>query len=697
MFQVAFYGKGGIGKSTVAANVTYQLSRKGKKVLQVGCDPKHDSTRSLLAGKSQVTVLDYLRDTPAERRKLEDVVLKGSDGIDCVEAGGPEPGVGCAGRGILTMFDFLRANGMNDRDYDFRIYDVLGDVVCGGFAVPMRQEYADAVYIVTSGEFMALYAANNILKGLVNYDDGRPRVAGIILNCRGIPREEAYVRNFADAVGIPIVSVIPRSKEFSEAEAERRTVSEVFPDSEPSRAIETIVLNLLASSEDPGRMYFPKPLDETGMDLVAKGIPVSESNRLSYVRVRTPSDDFHMMSTCAFGGAMAYLTRIRGVHTIVHGNLSCAQMMCNFADTYNIRRSFYDRYESVWDRVSCTGLTDSISVFGGKDILEKKIEERIAAGDEAIFVVSTCVAGMIGDDVDSICAKMSKKHGVVLKSVKADGVVNGDTLAGRSMVIGSILDFAVDYSDKDEHLIDIIGDYRSNDDFTSYMDESVERLLNLAGFELNASFPEWTDLDSIRRLGKAGYAVSASHATFGFVCADEICGRLGIRQMKSPLPRGIGDTIRWLEEVEELTGRDLSDAKSTLMAEYRERISPIAKHTAGKRIVLVVPPAADTRWATDLLSDMGIEVVDCMEDTYSASIFGEEACKGKKPHRREMVEAACRKHDPDAVISNRFTDRVEGVRFIPLGAPKFGLEGTIDYAKRLRHLLEAPVKEEWMD
>ncbi|MCL2334376.1 MAG: AAA family ATPase, partial [Candidatus Methanoplasma sp.] len=172
--QIAIYGKGGIGKSTSSANISFSLADMGKKVIQIGCDPKHDSTRALIQGREQTTVLDYIRKTPPFDRKLNDIVLEGVKGIKCVEAGGPEPGIGCAGRGILSTFDTLKKLGLNDVDFDVKMYDVLGDVVCGGFAVPLRNEYADGVYLVTSGEFMSIYAANNILKGIKNFDKGVP-------------------------------------------------------------------------------------------------------------------------------------------------------------------------------------------------------------------------------------------------------------------------------------------------------------------------------------------------------------------------------------------------------------------------------------------------------------------------------------------------------------------------------------------
>ena len=187
--EIAVYGKGGIGKSTISANMTAAAAMKGCRVLQIGCDPKHDSTRLLMHGESIPTVLDVLRDKGAENAQPEDILkqskiaLEGSE-IGCIEAGGPKPGVGCAGRGIISAFEYLGKHHILEQ-YDRVLYDVLGDVVCGGFAVPVRREYADAVFLVTSGEYMALYAANNILRGIRNFDgDKYKRIAGIIYNER---------------------------------------------------------------------------------------------------------------------------------------------------------------------------------------------------------------------------------------------------------------------------------------------------------------------------------------------------------------------------------------------------------------------------------------------------------------------------------------------------------------------------------
>ena len=181
MKEIAIYGKGGIGKSTLSSNISAALSMAGKKVLQIGCDPKHDSTRLLMGGKRITTVLDYIKCVNPTDYKTEDILTCGFCGTGCIEAGGPTPGVGCAGRGIITAFELIDKLHIKEQ-YDTIVYDVLGDVVCGGFAVPIRREYADTVFLVTSGEYMSIYAANNILRGIKNYDGQERRVAGILLS-----------------------------------------------------------------------------------------------------------------------------------------------------------------------------------------------------------------------------------------------------------------------------------------------------------------------------------------------------------------------------------------------------------------------------------------------------------------------------------------------------------------------------------
>ncbi len=230
--QIAIYGKGGIGKSTTTQNLTAGLVERGNKVMVVGCDPKADSTRLLLGGLAQRTVLDTLREN-GEDIELEDILKEGYGGTRCVESGGPEPGVGCAGRGIITSIGLLERLGAYTEDLDYVFYDVLGDVVCGGFAMPIREGYADKVFIVTSGEMMALYAASNIASAVHRFEKrGYARLGGLILNRRNVEDEEALIRKAAAEMDAEMIGDIPRDPAVQKAEALGKTVLEALPDTQ---------------------------------------------------------------------------------------------------------------------------------------------------------------------------------------------------------------------------------------------------------------------------------------------------------------------------------------------------------------------------------------------------------------------------------------------------------------------------------
>jgi nitrogenase iron protein NifH len=228
MRKVAIYGKGGIGKSTTTQNTVAGLAEMGRKVMVVGCDPKADSTRLLLGGLAQKSVLDTLREE-GEDVELDDIRKPGFGGTWCVESGGPEPGVGCAGRGIITSINMLESLGAYEESegLDYAFYDVLGDVVCGGFAMPIRDGKAEEIYIVCSGEMMAMYAANNICKGIMKYaESGGVRLGGLICNSRNTDREADLITELASKLGTQMIYFVPRDNDVQRAEINRKTVIE---------------------------------------------------------------------------------------------------------------------------------------------------------------------------------------------------------------------------------------------------------------------------------------------------------------------------------------------------------------------------------------------------------------------------------------------------------------------------------------
>lgn len=250
MRRIAIYGKGGIGKSTTTSNITEALTEKGLTVMQVGCDPKADSTRMLTSGKKIPTVLELIRNDPDTQ--LDEMVFEGHNGALCVECGGPRPGMGCAGRGIIAAFETLeKLNVVSKYNPDVMIYDVLGDVVCGGFAMPIRNGYARDVFIVTSGEMMSLYAANNIAEAISEFaDEGYARLKGLIQNSRNVDNEDELVSLASKEIGTEILYRIKRDPTVQICENAGTTVVAGAPDSEQAASYRTLADLILEKSEN---------------------------------------------------------------------------------------------------------------------------------------------------------------------------------------------------------------------------------------------------------------------------------------------------------------------------------------------------------------------------------------------------------------------------------------------------------------
>jgi nitrogenase iron protein NifH len=276
MRKVAIYGKGGIGKSTTTQNTVAGLAEMGRKVMVVGCDPKADSTRLLLGGLAQKSVLDTLRDE-GEDVELENIRKRGFGDVWCVESGGPEPGVGCAGRGIITSINMLESLGAyhESEDLDYAFYDVLGDVVCGGFAMPIRDGKAEEIYIVCSGEMMAMYAANNICKGIMKYaQSGTVRLGGLICNSRNVGNEKEMIEELARQIGTQMIYFVPRDNMVQRAEINRKTVIEFDP----------------AAGQADHYRNLAKAIDENDNYVIPKPLPMDDLEKLLM--------DFGLMEAC---------------------------------------------------------------------------------------------------------------------------------------------------------------------------------------------------------------------------------------------------------------------------------------------------------------------------------------------------------------------------------------------------------------
>jgi nitrogenase iron protein NifH len=264
--KIAFYGKGGIGKSTTQQNTAAAMAHfYGKKVFIHGCDPKADSTRLILGGMPQDTLMDLLRDIGEDKITVDNVVRSGYKDIRCVESGGPEPGVGCAGRGVITAIDLMEELGAYTDDLDFVYFDVLGDVVCGGFAMPIRDGKAEEVYIVCSGEMMAIYAANNIAKGLLKYaEQSGVRLGGIICNSRKVDGELELMQEFTKALGTQMIHFVPRDNVVQKAEFNKKSVVEFDAECNQAKEYATLAKKIIENE----MFVIPTPLPMSELELM---------------------------------------------------------------------------------------------------------------------------------------------------------------------------------------------------------------------------------------------------------------------------------------------------------------------------------------------------------------------------------------------------------------------------------------------
>ncbi len=720
MIQIAVYGKGGIGKSTVSANISYSLADKGNKVLQIGCDPKHDSTRALLAGKEQSTVLNYIRNTPPYDRHLEDIVLEGVMGIKCVEAGGPEPGIGCAGRGILSTFDTLKRLGLDDMHFDVKLYDVLGDVVCGGFAVPLRNEYADGVYLVTSGEFMSIYAANNILKGIKNFDKGVPRVAGIILNCRGIENEHETVKRFANAVQLPIVACIPRSKLFAEAEAAGKTVMEMFPDSDISHELDKISENVLSIVCGRSNLLDSKPLDEEQMSRIAKGEPAGArlTDDLNIVETscrvcaRAPKEKIttedKIISSCATSGAVHGCSSITDSIVIIHGPRSCAHIMASSKNLSEIKRKSNrtQNYAPQSMRIVSTDMDDTVSVFGGAGLLEQKIRDCILEGHRNIFVVTSCVSGIIGDNVIDIVNALSNEYpDLYFRVVEADGNILGDWEAGYIESANALLDMVDDDVEPAENKINMLAEryfFKQGEN----KDEEVFELFRPFGIDVNCRFMYESSMESIRnfRIGRMNYIVDNDRSSVNI--AKVVNRKLGVPVDMEPLPVGIREYKRFSEKIGNEFGMSekANETYETEEKRYFSEIESLKPKLKGKKVLIEDKFTQNIDWLIELLLDLDMEVimvgvgpVHRWKEKRKDSKYSSEGIPFKYDYTLEDMLLDIGELYPDIVLSDSGLTDIGNVYHTTYSRPGPGLNGVLDYGRKFRDLVSVPMKEGWRE
>ena len=698
LLQIAIYGKGGIGKSTTSANITYGLACKDYvKILQIGCDPKHDSTRSLLHGCKQPTVLEALDIKSNSPRKLSDLMSVSDCGAYCIECGGPEPGIGCAGRGIISAMNELQRCGLKKEDYDIILYDVLGDVVCGGFAVPLRKEYADVIYLVTSGEFMSLYAANNIIRGIKNHTTKAPRIGGIILNCRGVEDEVEIVGRFSECVGVPIISVIPRDPLFAVAEKEDKPVMEMFPDSKPASEYMKIIENIKGHFDGSSPCYEADPLSDEELDRLLKGKEViRDVNRICTKTRVKPSDG----EACAARAVTMTLNAVKGLYIIIHGPRACGYNMSNIRDVHFLAdvKIDPDMDRSYKDNIVCTDMDDNDSIFGGIEKLESAMEGLCQKGIREIAVITACIPGIIGDDVGSCIDRFRKKYpdGTFIDA-RADGNLTGTAFDGIRLARQALIDLVDRNVTPEKDMVNII----NGGGMSSVSDRNrINELFGCIGKKVNAFLFSDCTIDEIKNARRAliCYPVSRREMSPQY---RELFGSCGLEIADSVIPNGVADTLKWLDanRSQENSG-SIDEYIDGKMGRYQEKVESSKSALSGKRVFLAGWLDRPQDWVADALIDAGAVIVGAVSmgpipgkpfhsDRHHDIVVLEKSDAGSVLEFIEQVK-------PDLVLGNIRGDGMNH-SFKNCGLPpaSIGIDASISLLDHVCHAMKAPVNAGW--
>lgn len=732
MKEIAIYGKGGIGKSTLSSNISAALSMAGKKVLQIGCDPKHDSTRLLMGGKRITTVLDYIKCVNPTDYKTKDILTCGFCGTGCIEAGGPTPGVGCAGRGIITAFELIDKLHIKEQ-YDTIVYDVLGDVVCGGFAVPIRREYADTVFLVTSGEYMSIYAANNILRGIKNYDGQERRVAGILYNCRNVKNEDERIKAFSEAVGLPVFAKVPRNDIFALAEKKNVTVMEM---TEGRNEIAEIFNDIAARILSGPKLYPAKPLSDEDLEEVILNGKTLPAVSKTASEVRTASDGFaaaggeedrkdydgyqsgylsknvlrdEPLHGCAFNGAMNMSIHIRDAVILAHSPKSCIYLSYQGVSSSGRRRLFERGVilpSSIVPNMVSTEMTEDDMVFGGTEKLLDtvlKIKNR-RPRPKAVIVVSSCPAGIIGDDIEKAKALSEPDFPVII--LKADGNLTGDYLQGMLMTYTQLARQIIEPAAAVcENTVNVIFEKVVSKNTESNFN-TMSRYLSRMGVRVNCRFLCNTDFDSLKNFCSAPLNLLAYKDYTGIILEDFFKKEYGSEFYEDPFPVGFAETESWLKGVGKFFGKEREAEEITEQNRriYRERIGNVRKSLAGKKL-MVVTYNHDLDWILKTAMDAGMDIVklcilnNSQDEGFRSRLPETAAIEKEENYDRENRVRDLKKYRPDILLSNYETaaDRQYCITdTIPM-CPDVGFFSGLEMAERWAGLFNMNLEGEWQN
>ena len=734
--RLAIYGKGGIGKSTIAANLSAALTERGLKVLHVGCDPKQDSTRLLRGGQPCRTVLQYLQDTEGGEQRLGDLLQKGYGGLDCVESGGPHPGVGCAGRGIISGFALMEKLGLDESAYDVILYDVIGDVVCGGFAMPLRKGYANAVLLVSSEEYLSLYASNHLLRGIQNMLGTRPTLLGLIHNVRDNGGDFSGLQRFCASTGLPLYGRLPRSGVVRQAEALAQPLTASYPASDESTLIHDLAERLFTGGRVPARPLGDEELERVVLGGESLDAPPARDPHTSV----SPTADlperrrqFHRGCAftefeeepedqtwfyrepprrqpvwgCAFNGALNQALSVQDAVVVAHAPRSCAHIRrAGLASgaSKDLKRKREHRADRMQPNMISTDMDEQQMIHGGQALLVNALRTALARKPRLVYLVTACPSAIIGDDIAAAVRDAQRAApDIPIIPLRSDGNMTGGSQNG---MLSALFDGILEQADPTRPprpgaaCVNLVLDKDKTNS------AEIKTLLAQLGIEINASFSTENQnlrIEEMQRFYEAPVTLLAKSGALEPMIRSYLAERSSMELGPHPFPRGRFETERWLRWLGQRFERQ-AQAEALLQEErarYEQAIAAARPTLRGKTLV-IFGGAGSREWVLDTALDLE------MKPLLVAIAAREEDMKEgfEKRHQDKVPHAFCYHPDrrfemladlkPDAVLIGVKHDLPPDTVFLDLiGTGPIGFASGTQLARRWHALFRAPRIEGW--
>jgi nitrogenase iron protein len=543
---------------------------------------------------------------------LESVMLTGYNGVKCIESGGPEPGVGCAGRGIIQTLQLLQDQGLDTNNFDYVFFDVLGDVVCGGFGVPMREGYADEVFIVTSGEIASLYAANNIAKGLLRFSSRTGKLGGIIGNERGTKNEREVISAFAKRIGTEMVAFIPRSELVSTAELCSKTLVEYAPDTELANVYRSIADYI----ENHKTAVIPKPLSGTALEefffsnCYATKVPAKPITRQALAcgsspqniepSTKTPQKPFCSPSVksehalrkdrepvhgCSLTGGFNVVSQLKDAVALMYSPQGCSYI--NFCTHLNHNSLQYSDSRYLLNLL-CTNMRETDVIFGGTKMVEDsllKLRQRFP--EKTLFLITSCPAGLIGDDVNAVVSSIDSPEQRVIQ-LPSDGVLGGDFSSGVSNAYRLLAKEFIDTSVSPEpDLVNLIGE-QTLATTADVNFAAINHMLKAINIKINCRFVRHTSLSEIKFFKKAKINIPFNHDQAVIDLTTFLDSAYNTITLDVPLPIGFEDTSEFVRVVAKCFGKEVLAEKfiGNAKGAYDQEIASLKTFFSGKKVLI---------------------------------------------------------------------------------------------------------------